>query len=127
MILAGMIRTDETALICDLAETYHIYDWRALPIETAAALAAGLREDSRIKMKISEMPADRTTILLAGILDRLSWIAWSRTKDAERGSNRPESVLAKLMKTGKEEKKDYKVFRTPEEFEAAWQAAMEGN
>ncbi|MBO7722484.1 MAG: hypothetical protein J6S27_01735 [Thermoguttaceae bacterium] len=32
-----MVREDETALICDLAETYHILDWRALPLRTAAA------------------------------------------------------------------------------------------
>lgn len=43
-----MVHTDENALICDLAETYHIYDYRSLPVFTVAALSAGLRENSRI-------------------------------------------------------------------------------
>ena len=46
-----MIRFDEDALICDLAETYHIYDYRSLPVKLVATLSAGLRDDSRIKLK----------------------------------------------------------------------------
>lgn len=125
MILAGMIRTDETAMICDLAETYGVYDWRALPPKTAAALAAGLRDDSRIKMKISGMPVDRMTLLAAVIADRLTFLAWAQTKDGVKGRNRPQSILARLMNTGGEPKKDYNVYRTPEEFETAWKKAQE--
>lgn len=43
-----MILTDEDALICDLAETYNVLDYRALPVRTTAALASGLRADARI-------------------------------------------------------------------------------
>jgi len=43
-----MIATDEDALVCDLAETYHVLDYRMLPLKTAAALASGLRSDARI-------------------------------------------------------------------------------
>ena len=125
MILAGMIRTDETALICDMAEEYGVYDWRALELQTAAALAAGLRDDSRIKMKIAGMPIDMKTMLAAVIADRLSFIAWTKTKDAEAGRNRPESILLKIMNAGKEEEKKYEVFRSPEEFEKAWRMATE--
>jgi hypothetical protein len=121
-----MVRTDETALICDMAETYGIMDWRALPLKTAAALASGLREDSRIKMKISGMPADRITLLLAAAVDRLTWLAWAKTKDGEKGRNRPESILAKLLNTGKEQERDYTVFRTPEEFEEARRKLLGG-
>ena len=53
MILAGMLKTDEDALICDLAETYHIYDWQSYPLGLIATLAAGLRDDSRIKMRLA--------------------------------------------------------------------------
>ena len=125
MILVGMVRTDETALICDLAETYGVLDWRALPLKTAAALAAGLRDDSRIKMKLSGMPADRMTLLTAVIADRLTFLAWAKTKDGAKGRNRPGSILAKLMQAGKEPEKDYNVYRTPEEFEKAWRKAQE--
>ena len=50
-----MIETDESALICDFAETYHIYDYRALPVSYAATLAYGLRSDSRIRLKLGEV------------------------------------------------------------------------
>lgn len=125
MILAGMIRTDETALICDMAETYGIYDWRALPLETAAALASGLREDSRIKRKIAGMPVDTMTLLTAMIVDRLSLLVWSKTTDAEKGENRPGSIVEKILSLDKKEENEVEGFQTPEDFQDAWRAAVE--
>lgn len=55
-----MVAEDEHALICDLAETYGIYDYHKLPARTVAILATGLREDSRIFMKKAKMPAQET-------------------------------------------------------------------
>lgn len=46
-----MINTDESAVICDLAETYSIFDYKSLPVLTVATFCVGLRENSRIKMK----------------------------------------------------------------------------
>ena len=59
-----MISLDESALICDFAETYHILDYRALPLKLAAVLACGLRDDSRIKMKLAGMKLNPETMLL---------------------------------------------------------------
>ena len=42
MALAGMIALDQNALICDFAETYGIYNYRALPVSLLATLAVGL-------------------------------------------------------------------------------------
>lgn len=64
-----MIRDDEDALICDLAETYHIYDYRSLPLRLVATLAAGLRENSRVKTTGAK--ASTTNTLLAMIADHL--------------------------------------------------------
>lgn len=91
-----MIRTDEDALICDLAETYHIYDYKRLPLQTVAAFSVGLRDDSRIKMKISGAKAPAEIILLASMVDKLSLLVWAKTKDAEKGRNRPKSLLSIL-------------------------------
>lgn len=125
MILAGMLRTDETALICDLAETYGVLDWKALPLKTAAALSAGLRDNSRVKMKLSGQKIDCETVLLAAIADRLSMLVWFRTKDGVNNRNRPESILTRLIGDDQEqEEKDFRVFRTPEEFEAARRRAL---
>lgn len=99
-----MIRTDEDALICDFAETYHILNYRDLPARLAATLAVGLKADSRIKQKLSGMNGSRELLLLAAAVDRLSWLVWSKTKDAERGANRPVSIMAALFGVEAEKK-----------------------
>ena len=97
-----MIETDEDALICDFAETYNVLNYKALPLNLAATLAVGLRADSRIMLKMSHQKIDYNVILRAAILDRLSFLAWSKTKDAETGKNRPESIVSILMEEPKE-------------------------
>lgn len=37
--LSSMLNLSEDALICDFAETYHIYDYRSLPLRLVATLA----------------------------------------------------------------------------------------
>lgn len=116
-----MIRTDEDALVCDLAEVYHIYDYRALRPSYAAALACGLREDSRIKRALSGSALTLTEMLLAGILDNLKLLVWAQTKDAQHGKNKPKSVLDILTK-----KQSAGGYASPEAFEAARRALLNG-
>ena len=52
MVMATMIATDEDSLICDLAQYYHVFDYRSMTVESVATLAAGLPEDSRIMRKL---------------------------------------------------------------------------
>ena len=107
-----MIGTDRDAVICDLAETYHVLDYRALPVDLLATLCAGLHEDSRIKMELAGMQsipavlplvrmADSMTVLLSGL--------------AGRGALMPE-LFGDVM-TGKH--KGTIGYTTPEDFEAA--------
>ena len=118
-----MVREDETALICDLAETYGVLDWRALPLRTVAALSAGLRDNSRIKLKMADMQVGQDTLLLAAAVDRLSLLVWAKTKDAEKGRNRPTSIFDRL--TGQEEKKkdEINAYDSADAFNAAWKRA----
>ena len=111
-----MLHEDETAVICDLAETYHVLDYRALPLKTVAALASGLRENSRIRMKLSGMRVSTDTMLAAATVDRLSMLVWAKTKDGEIGRNRPESILDKLTAEDTRSDEEYKAFDSPEEF-----------
>ena len=53
MILAHMAAQYPEELTCDMAETYHVLDWRALGLPLAATLAAGLRENSRTRMALA--------------------------------------------------------------------------
>lgn len=61
-------------MICDLAETYRIYDYRALSVRMLTVLVCGLGDDSRVGRKLSGLPGNG--FLLAVIADRLTNIAW---------------------------------------------------
>ncbi|HES9898012.1 TPA: hypothetical protein VPV17_001708 [Streptococcus pneumoniae] len=114
-----MIALDEDALICDLAETYQIYDYKQLPLNQVAVFAYGLRDDSRIKQMMSDQIVPLETTLLASIVDRLSLSLWLKTKDGQNGVNRPASIAELLTKNNKEEgdERDYLVFESGEDFE----------
>lgn len=99
-----MIKTDENALICDLAETYHIYDYRQLPLNAIAVFSVGLKNNSRIKMKMSNQPVDLDTLLLAGISDNLTFWLWSQSKDGQKGINRPDSLVEVITNNQPKEK-----------------------
>lgn len=89
---------DEDALVCDLAETYQIYDYKQLPLTQVAVFAYGLRDDSRIKQIMSNQIVPLETTLLASIVDRLSLSLWLQTKDGQKGVNRPASIAEMLTK-----------------------------
>ena len=74
-----MIEADEDALICDLAETYGIFNYRSLPVRLVATLAAGLRDTSRIATVLTDMKVSVTDTLLAIIADRIGQLiqCWS--------------------------------------------------
>lgn len=92
-----MLSLDEGALVCDLAETYHVYDWRSLPLRTAATLASGLGVKSRIKTKMGGLSVPLDLLIEAGIQDRLSLLVWAKTKDAQHGRNRPAMLTDELL------------------------------
>ena len=106
-----MISLDEDALICDFAETYHIYDYRNIPASLAATLAAGLRDDSRIKMKMSDRRGSVDTIILAGIMDRLSVLL---------NGDKATLIAKNFVDTKPEETFG---FDSAEDFKAAWAAS----
>ena len=96
-------------------------DWRALPLKTAAALAAGLRDDSRVKSRMAGITVDPKTQMLAAAVDRLGLLVWMKTKDATKGRNRPKSLLEELMKKPEDVSM---LFDSPELFEAARKRIM---
>lgn len=119
-----MMNTDQDALVCDLAETYGIFDMRKLPAVTVATLAAGLRDDSRIKLKVAGENYPLDTMLLAAIADRLSIMIWARTKDGEKGRNRPKMISDIL--SSKDEVKEVRGFASGEAFVAKWNEIIRG-
>lgn len=118
-----MLDLDEEALICDLAETYHIYDYKSLPVSMVAIFSCGLRDNSRIKMKLARQKVDTETSLLALAVDRLGYLVWSKTKDAEKGRNKPQSVYELLTTGPKKEDDEHMTFDSIEAFEMALKIA----
>ena len=113
-----MLELDENALICDLAETYGIYNYRSLPATLVATFSIGLRENSRIKLKIADSKVDSEQMFLAAIVDRLSMLIWMQSEDGRNNTNRPKSILADLL--GTENKTQYDTFQSGEDFHKAW-------
>ena len=107
MILAGMIHEDKNAWICDMAETYNIYDYTRVPVKMLGILSAGLREDSRIRQKLEGLKADPDTIIMAKIFDVVNTILWTKTKDAEKGRNQPKSFAQMFIDSGEPEFSSY--------------------
>lgn len=66
-----MIGSHRDLLICDLAETYQIYDYHRVPVKILGTLVSGLGPDTRIGMKLSGRKAPMDVVLLAKIYDGL--------------------------------------------------------
>ena len=111
-----MIALDEDALLCDMAETYHIYNMYEMPALYIATLAKGLRENSRIVMAINGLKVDVKTLLLAHIADNSAINVWFQTEDGQKGQNRPPSMVKIL--TGKAEEKIG--FESGDDFDEEW-------
>ena len=110
-----MLNTDEDALICDLMEVYGIPEMRRLPPSKVSVFSCGLKDNSRIQLALSGARIDIDRMLLAACVDYLALIAWSRTADAEKNQNRPQSVYDLLV--GRTEETKVTGFDSAEEFE----------
>ena len=69
-----------------------------------------------MSMSGQKLPFD--TILLAGLVDRLSILIWQNTKDGQRGSNKPTSLVETLTAEPKE--REEVAFESGEDFERTW-------
>lgn len=115
--------TDEDALICDFAETYHVYDYRQLKPSYAATLAAGLREGSRIRTVLGGIPTPLPLYLQMAELDALNLIAWLNSSDGADGKNRPKSLLKAFTDDGS----TVQGFDSGEDFMTEWKRRTEGH
>lgn len=119
-----MVAADEDALICDFAQTYHVLDFRALPVRLAATLAAGLPDTARVRMKMAGTGVSSDLLLQASMVDCLNLLVWMQTRDGQKNRRRPRSIVSVL--TGEEQRNAIQAFESEEEFWAAIRAADEG-
>lgn len=115
-----MLAADRDALVCDMAETYHILDIWALPVDLLAVLASGLRDNSRIKMKMSGMTYIPLETVLPQVADRLTLIYCSLV-----GIKDTPPLFTNVM-VAEKPKKQTVGFDTPEDFESAWEQIARG-
>ena len=108
-----MLNTDSDALECDLAETYHIYNYKELPLKKVALFSVGLREESRIKMKILNIKYPFKTILMSDIADKLAMLLW--IYQGAKKNEKPDLILPKLfdVEMSKFNDKDIVSFASP--------------
>ena len=118
-----MLNLDEDAVICDLAETYQVYNYRSLPLHLVATFVCGLGQNSRIKKKISNEEFTTTELLLMKISDCLQLLVWQNTADGMKGKNRPTLLSERLFNSKKTTSLG---FNSIEEFELTRQAIIRG-
>lgn len=116
MILARVLGEYEDLVICDLAETYGILEYREIKGRTLASLVCGLRPSSRLMMALNNQKVSMTDLLLASSVDALNMLVWSKTKDSAHGKNRPASIVQSLMNSEEPKNEGY---LTVEDFERA--------
>lgn len=112
-------------LVCDLAQYYHIYDYKSLPPVQVATYLCGLDSNSRVVKKMCNSKGSLQEILLALIFDRLNWLCWANTKDGHNNINRPTSIAESLM--GRENSEsNVTSFASGEDFEEAREKIIRG-
>lgn len=97
-----------------MAETYHVYNYRSLPLSLAATYCVGLGENSRVVRNITGNRTSMESLLLALIIDDIR-------KYFYNNKNIP-SVYELLQHIENKEKKNKNVmtFRSGEDFMKAW-------
>lgn len=118
-----MIKMDEEAVLCDMAETYHVLAPYELAPSLFAILAKGLPENARIKRKMAKTKGSVEEMLLANISDLLNLILWTKTKDGQKNRNRPKRITPLFLESVEEPK--YGSFESAEEFEKARKEILE--
>jgi hypothetical protein len=127
MFLAHALAIGRAELMCDLAEIYHIYDLKQLPPKTVAVFSYGLRESSRLKMKLEGTRCSTEQLILSMIYDRVNWLRWAMSEAANDPDTCPEMLTPKLL--GVEVKKEsggILAFEDYSEFERTKQMILGG-
>ena len=113
-----MLSVDRDAVICDLAETYNVSDYRSLPVTLLATLCAGLHDDSRIKMRMMGLRKIAPSFAFVQIADTLTVLLHALT-----GSKNKLKLYQDIM-ADKQQKKKATGFSSIEEFEKARQRLL---
>lgn len=110
-------------MMCDFAETYHIYNIKSLSVNQTAIFLYGLRDNSRVKMKLAGRDYDFDRFVLTAIFDKLQWLCWAQSEDGKHNRNRPQLLTEMLTR---KESADTVAFESGEEFEERRRELLKG-
>lgn len=113
MALAGVLAQYESEMVCDLAETYQLYDYRRVPGRLLGTLVSGLGVNSRVYQKIAGQKVPTDVLFSALIVDELRRITY--ILDGNKNKKQPEPISGNLMEQA-EPSRDVMAFDTPEDF-----------
>lgn len=103
MTLALVLAKYESEFICDFVQYYHVIDYMELSPMLVATLLVGLPDESRVKKAMSGQKLTLEQNLLARLVDSVNFLAWAQTEDAQKGRNRPKSILDLLLDNKKKQ------------------------
>ena len=112
------LRAYKKEIICDLSQYYGIYDYHSFRPSYIFILVDGLQDNSRFKLKLNNMKTTTDTMLSAIACDYLARLWWAKTEDAEKGINKPISILSQLLEDNAD-KNEKDGFDSVEEFNTA--------
>ena len=98
-----------------MAETYGIYDYKAMKPSLIATLTIGLPDSSRVMRKYSGISLTIDQMLLAILCDSLNNLCYGL---ARKRGKKPQSILEKLLSKDKQKKDELMSFRTANDYEA---------
>lgn len=120
-----MLSLDREAVICDFAEAYHIYTFKGLSARYIATLAIGLRENSRIKLKMIGVKNCIPSIILNALLiDSVRDIRYMLAKYLSLETERGESIVDLIY--GNEQSAKKTGYSSVQEFEEAREKIIKG-
>ena len=118
-----MLRLDRRALLCDLAETYHIYSFYSVPPVTLATLCEGLKPDARIRKKMGGIQPVSEDYLMALGVDLLALIRHGLF--AEKSTPAP-ALFTERFFGANEKQSDSVLFDSGERFAIQWDKLTRG-
>lgn len=120
-----MMADHESAIVCDLAQFYHIYNLEDFEVGYIATLVCGLPSESRVMRELSGMKFSLDTMLNAITADYISDLIYVEIKKStKKAVQRPKSLL-EIIRDGTEDTAKQQTFNSVEEFEEARRRIIE--
>lgn len=97
-----------------MAETYHVYNYRSLPLSLVATFCVGLGENSRVVRNLTGNRTSMESLLLALIIDDIRKYFYNNK------SIPSVYELLQHIENKEKKKKNVMTFRSGEDFMKAW-------